>query len=346
MKTKKIVIHARRDARLDDVDLSCDALNEHDVLIQTSASFISAGTELAVYTGLDPNVDKPDGWCRYPFPSGYANVGRIVAMGKAVENFTIGDRVFTLAHHTRDHIAVAGQNLVVPVPESLTDAQASSARMAMVAMAAISVADVALNEHVAVFGLGAVGNLAAQLFSLGGARVIGIDPSGARRELAERCGVWRTVGGTPQEVDEEIKRLTDGKGVRVAVDAVGDSRVVRQAADSAMKYGQVLLLGSPRESVEGDMTAVVWPVHYRAVSFIGANEWRLPLVHRPSHREDLRHSIESNLRTIYDLIERGRLKVDELVTHTMSPQQIGEAYEGLDQQKDQFWGVVLDWSSI
>lgn len=344
MKTSTIMIRSRRDVQLEDFDLACYPLGDHQVRIQTSASFISAGTELAVFTGTEKGVDQPQGWCRYPFKPGYANVGRIVEKGKDVLDLALGQRVFTMAPHMRDHLAVCGQDLIVLVPENLTDAQAASARMAMVSMASLMVADIALNEHVAVFGLGAVGYLAAQLFGLRGAKVIGVDPSKTRRALADRSGVWKTIGGSAKEVEDEIKRLTDGKGVRVSVDAVGHSKVVEQAANSTMNFGQVVLSGSPRETVQGDLTSLLSPVHYRAVSYVGAFEWRLPLVHKASVGQDVRHSIENNLRVIYDLISTGRLKVGELVSHTMQPGQIREAYEGLQTQKDTFLGVVLDWT--
>lgn len=344
MITRTIMIRGRRDVRVENVELAREQLDDHQVLIQTTTSFISAGTELAILAGTDKGVDKADGWCSYPFKPGYANVGKIMAMGKAVKDLAVGQRVFTLAPHMRDHLALCGRDLIVPVPENLTDAQAASARMAMVSMASLMVADIALNEHVAVFGLGAVGYLAAQLFSLRGAKVIGVDPSKTRRALADRSGIWQTAGGSSENVHDAINRLTDGKGVRVAVDAVGHSNVVQQAADMTMDFGQVVLLGSPRESVQGDLTALLSPVHYRAVRLTGALEWRLPLVHKASVGEDTRHSIENNLRVIYDLISSGRLKVDELVSHTMLPDEIRHAYEGLEKQKDIFLGVVLDWT--
>jgi len=346
MKTRQVIVHNQHDVRLDAVELDHDEPHDHELLIRTRASFISAGTELAIYTGLNPQVSSPVGWCRYPASMGYANVGEVVAVGQAVDGFSVGERVFTLAHHVRDHLATVGQNLVVPVPENLTDAQAVAARMAMVAIAAVQVADLALNEWVAVFGLGTVGNLAAQLFRLSGARVIGIDPYEPRRRIAEKAGIEHVIGGSEEEVATAIQKLTGNVGARIAIDAVGDSRVVHQAAQNTATYGQVILLGTPRAEVQANVTDTIWPVHYRWIKFIGAHEWRLPLVHRPCHREDLRHSVESNLVTIYDLIERGCLRVDDLISHQMRPEQIEDAYEGLLNHKDTYWGVVLDWSQV
>ena len=56
------------------------ALGPDDLLIETEATFISAGTELANYTGREPKVFVPNQWCTYPWRSGYANVGTVLAV--------------------------------------------------------------------------------------------------------------------------------------------------------------------------------------------------------------------------------------------------------------------------
>ena len=58
-------------------------LGPHDVLVETEFTFISAGTELANFTGLDPGVQIPGSWNHYPARPGYANCGRVVELGSA-----------------------------------------------------------------------------------------------------------------------------------------------------------------------------------------------------------------------------------------------------------------------
>lgn len=76
-----------QDARLDDRPLAADEL-----LIATEATFISAGTELANYTGKEPKVFQPGQWCTYPWKSGYANVGIVQAVGSDVTRVKLGER--------------------------------------------------------------------------------------------------------------------------------------------------------------------------------------------------------------------------------------------------------------
>lgn len=341
MQARQAVIRGRRDMVMETVELDHDEPSPKEALLQTQVSFISAGTELAIYTGLDPLVDRPDGWCRYPFRPGYANVSRVVAVGRDFDRASVGDRVFTMGKHASHQFSTGvGWQMMVPVPDGIEDGVAVAARMAMVAITGLQVSDLQLNDWVAVFGLGLVGNLACQFFQLCGARVIGIDLVGPRRELGRRVGIEHVIGGSADEVAGAIKSLTGGAGARVTVDAVGDVRVVREAAQLTADYGEVIILGSPRAAVEADLNAALHPIHYRWVAFKGALEWRIPLEPHPA----VRHSTRGNLETIYDLIAGGKLQVAPLISHRVPAEDIQKAYEGLLNEKDEYWGVALDWT--
>src|SRR6478672_4205442 len=70
------------------------------VLVETQASAISPGTELAVYTGIHQWLNDPTRtWPRFPFVPGYSGVGRIAAVGAGVEGLAEGDRVIWDARH-------------------------------------------------------------------------------------------------------------------------------------------------------------------------------------------------------------------------------------------------------
>src|SRR6202020_1660701 len=98
-------------------------------------------------------------------------------------------------------------------------------------------------------GLGMVGNLAAQLFRLTGAQVIGVDPSATRRRMAKECGIPHVIAGTEAEIAEQVKQITGGKMANVTVDAVGHSAIALQAVHLTASSGEVIVLGSPRSEV-------------------------------------------------------------------------------------------------
>jgi len=338
MRIREVVVTGQNQVELQTRDLDGSALGPGDLLIDTEATFISAGTELANYTGKEPKVFVPGQWCTYPWRSGYGNVGVVRAVGPGVTRAAVGDRVFTYANHGST-VVFNQQRLVVGVPDDMDPVLAAAARMAGVAMTGIIVSEIRDAPWVAVFGLGMVGNLAAQMFHLRGCRVIGVDPVAARRELAARCGIDVTVGGTPEEAQAAIMEHTGGKGAGIAVDAVGHSAVVMQAAKATATFGQLVLLGSPRVPVEGNLTMLLSDIHLRMITMRGALEWCVPMY--PDIGE--RTSQYSKQQTIFAWLRSGRLRLAELISHRLPPEEIKQAYKGLLRQPETYTGVALAW---
>ena len=344
LTAKQIVFTGPRKLTIKPVELPPDTPQPGSVLLQTRVSFISAGTELGIYAGQDPRLHEPGSGWSYPHEPGYANIATVIAANAIPDSspLQIGTRVFSFVPHV-SHYAykLSPWGLLEPVPDDLDDETAAAARMALVSISALQVADLALNDWVVVYGLGAVGNLAAQLFQLAGARVIGVDPQSARCKLAETCGIERTIAAAGEQASQTIRDLTDGKGPRISVDAVGHPAIIRDAMALTAAHGEVIVLGSPRATLQTNLTDLMRPVFGRWVTIKGALEWRLP--QRAELDPHSRHSSEGNLRNIFDLIRRGRLHVKPLISHRMPYTDAKQGYEGLLEDKQHYTGVILTW---
>jgi 2-desacetyl-2-hydroxyethyl bacteriochlorophyllide A dehydrogenase len=338
MLVREVVVTGQNEVEVQAREMDERALGREDLLIETEATFISAGTELANYTGREPRVFQPNQWCTYPWRSGYANVGKVLAVGEGVTRAKVGDRVFSYARHGST-VIFNQQRLVIPVPEGMDAVLAAATRMAGVALTGIVVSEIREAPWVAVYGLGMVGNLAAQAFALRGCRVIGIDPLASRRTLAERCGIQVTVGGSAQEANAAVMELTNGEGADIAMDAVGHSAVVMQALEATARFGQLILLGSPRVPVEGNLTALLSNVHLKMITMRGALEWCLPIYPDIGKRT----SQYSKQQTIFEWVTAGKLHVEPLISHRLPPEEIKQAYEGLLRQPESYTGVALVW---
>jgi 2-desacetyl-2-hydroxyethyl bacteriochlorophyllide A dehydrogenase len=338
MHIREVVVTGQNQVEVQTRDLDETTLKPGDLLVETEASYISTGTELANYTGKEPKVFIPGQWCTYPWRSGYGNVGIVRAVGPEVKRTQVGERVFTYANHG-SMVVFNERRLVIPVPEEINPVLAAASRMAGVAMTGIVVSEIRDAPWVAVFGLGMVGNLAAQLYALRGCRVIGVDPVGPRRDLAERCGIGLTVGGAPEEAQAAILEITGGKGAAISVDAVGHSAVVMQAVKATAAFGQLVLLGSPRVPVQGDLTTLLSDIHLRMITMRGALEWCVPMY--PDIGE--RTSQYSKQQSIFAWLKSGQLHLEELISHRLPPEEIKQAYEGLLRQPDVYTGVALVW---
>jgi 2-desacetyl-2-hydroxyethyl bacteriochlorophyllide A dehydrogenase len=344
MKIQQVIVTGQNQVELQDVEFDAN-LGPDQFLVKTESTFISAGTELANYTGKEPMVFEPGSWCAYPWRSGYANVGIVSEVGKDVTRVELGQRVFTCGAHA-SVIKARQDMLAIEVPEGLNSGVAAAARMAGVATTSIVVADIGLSPTVVVFGLGMVGNLAAQAFRILGARVIGVDLMPERRELAERCGIPMTFGGTSEEIHQAIADATGGAMAEITVDATGISPVIPQAIAVTANLGQCILLGSPRAPFEGNMTEVFSAIHLRNITMRGALEWILP-EYSPTatyggKTQPLLSSYDK-MSMIFDWIQRGEMKIDPIISHRLPAQQVKAGYDGLLNEASTYTGVVLEW---
>lgn len=339
MKIREVVVTGQNQVELQTADTGALALASNELLIDTEYTFISSGTELANYTGREPKVFQKGEWCEYPWRSGYANVGIVREVGTDVTRAAPGDRVFTYGRHAST-VQYSQDRLVAPVRETVDPAVVAASRMAGVAMTAMIVAEIEANPWVVVFGLGLVGNLASQMFQIHGCRVIGVDPVAERRKLAQRCGISHTVGGDAAEAQAHVEEITGGELGNITVDAVGHSGVVMQALRATASHGQLVILGSPRVEVQGNLTDLLSETHLRWITIRGALEWCVPMYPDIGNRT----SQWSKQQTIFDWMARGELHIEPLISHRLKPDQIKQAYDGLLNEPNVYTGVVLDWN--
>ena len=146
--------------------------------------------------------------------------------------------------------------------------------------------------------------------------MIGVDPVKERRELAQRCGIRHTVGGTADEAQAQVEEITGGELGDITVDAVGHSGVVMQALRATANHGQLIILGSPRVEVQGNLTDLLSDTHLRWITIRGALEWCVPMYPDIGNRT----SQWSKQQTIFDWMARGELHVEPC---NLSPSQTG-----------------------
>jgi 2-desacetyl-2-hydroxyethyl bacteriochlorophyllide A dehydrogenase len=338
LEIKQVVVTGQNQVELQKVTIDENNIEPNDLIIETEYTFISTGTELANYTGKEPKVFQPGVWCAYPWKSGYANVGIVKAIGNQVKHAKPDDRVFTYGNHA-SFIRGNDSSLVIKVPDDIDPGLATASRMAGVAATAFIVAEIKNNPWVAVFGLGLVGNLASQLLKIKGCHVIGIDPVEFRRKLAEKCGIEYTLGGDAEAVHKGIAEITNGNMANITVDAVGHSAVVMQALKETASHGQIIILGSPRVSVHGDLTELFSDVHLRWITVRGALEWCIPIY--PDSSQSISQFTKQQM--IFDWIRNGALDVKSLISHRLKPEQIKQAYDGLLNEPETYTGVLFEW---
>lgn len=323
------------------IDDDIGQLRARDVLVKTHYSVISAATELACLSGSQ-------GWFPFPGTPGYAAVGEVLEAGAEISDVAPGDMVHFWGGHKQYSLVdrTRPQSICLKLPDGLPPERAPFTRMAIIAMTSLRISNIELGDFVGVVGLGTVGNFAAQLAGLQGGTVIGLDLSAGRAERARACGIPHALVGDGASVAAEVQSITGGEGLSTLIEATGVPSALPPALPLVGAYGEAILLGTPRGVFEADLTSSLLDyVHLHGhgnITCKGAHEWRYPVARDPY----VKHSMERNSVIAMKLIASGALKVAPLHTHTLSPEEAPRAYEGLKSARDEFVGVVFDWTGV
>jgi 2-desacetyl-2-hydroxyethyl bacteriochlorophyllide A dehydrogenase len=324
-----------------EVELPPPAPNQ--ILMQTEVSAISAGTELAVWTGThqwlkDPSLPE---W-KFPFRPGYSAAGRVAAVGKDIAGWQPGDRVSYPGNHASYQLLTVGHELGRwwRLPENLDAERASLAVIARYGLGAGIRAGITLGRSAAVLGLGVIGQFALRcLITAGAYPVIGIDSVKMRRDAARAAGADHVIDPSAGDVREQLNRALATRGAEIVADATGVPDAVPVAMSLACDGGQVVVVGSPR----GKAKEVNFydDLHRRYIEVTGAHG---NMLFEPAHTR-LAGAWDINKAQNWLLVEMAanRLNMTGLVTQRITANELGQAYEGLLKRKEEYLGVVLRW---
>ncbi len=341
MQNLSVLFTAPDRVEIKPIDDDIGKLRAHEALLRTRYSVVSAATELACLSGSQR-------WFPFPSTPGYAAVGEVLEVGAAITSVSPGDIVHYWGGHKQYSVidTTRPNAICLKTPADLPQELAPFTRMAIIAMTSLRISNIELGDWVGVLGLGVVGNLAAQLAGLQGGRVIGLDLSAGRVERARACGLPHPIQGDPEAMVEAVREITGGEGVSTLIEATGLPSALPPALPLVGPYGEVILLGTPRGVYETDLTGSLLDyIHLHGhgnITFKGAHEWRYPVA-RDAY---VKHSMERNSEIAMELIRTGALKIGPLHTHTLSPLEAERAYEGLKSAKDEYVGVVFDWTAV
>lgn len=240
------------------------------VLIQTTRTLVSLGTERMLVEfgkanlidkarqqpdkvkqvldkiktdGLQPTLEAVFNKLGQPLPLGYCNVGKVVAVGRGVTEFVVGDRVASNGNHA-EYVCVP-KNLVAKIPDNVTDEEATFTVIGSIGLQGIRLLNPQLGECVVVIGLGLIGLVAAELLRANGCKVIGIDFDQQKVDIAKGKGIYAInpkSGIDPVKYVEEMTGGVGADGVLITASAKGDE-VIHQACLMSRKRGRVVLVG-------------------------------------------------------------------------------------------------------
>lgn len=344
-----------RSGRLRVAEVPAPGVPSGGLLVETSVSLISSGTEKQLMDlakaslagkamarpdlvrqvlrkarreGLRATAEKVFAKLDQPIPLGYSIAGRVLEVGRNLSGFAVGDRVACagagLANHAE--INAVPKNLCVAIPDGVTDEQASFVALGAIALQGVRQAAPTLGERVVVMGLGLIGLLTIQLLKANGCRVLGFDPNAQRADLALALGADVAVSAN---LDAAVRDFTRGAGADAVILAASakSSEPLNQAGELCRMRGRVVVVGLVGMALDRDvfykreldlrLSMSYGPGRHDPDYEMGGQDYPLPFV---------RWTEQRNMEAFLALIAEGRVTPEKLVTHRFAIGDAEEAY--------------------
>jgi predicted dehydrogenase len=354
------------------VDVPVPVIGATEVLVETSVTIVSAGTERAMTTlarsvpvatararpdlvrqvvgkaraeGVGAALRSARARLATDLPLGSSGCGRAVEVGTAVDGIRPGDLVATGGAGNHAEFQAVPGLLCARVPDGVPPDDAAFATVAAIALHGLRLAKIGPGAKVAVVGLGLIGQLAARLALASGCDVAGIDVADLPIATAAAAGVraTREAGDT---TTAEVLSWTRGRGVdAVLICAAGRAgEPVVRAAALARDRAPVVIVGD----VGLDLVRAPFQDKELSLRFArsygpgrcerGYEDWG---VDYPAGQ--VRWTAGRNFEAVLDLLAAGRLTVSDLVTHTFPVADAPAAYDLVATRREPYLAIRLHY---
>ena len=354
-------------------DVPVPTPREGQALVKVAASLVSAGTERMVVEfaeknlvgkarsrpdlvkqtldkakreGLMPTVQAVFNRLDQPMALGYSSAGTIIALGRNMQGFKVGQRVACAGGGYAVHAEynVVPRNLLTPMPENVDFESAAFTTLGAIALHGFRLAEPQLGENVAIIGLGLLGLLTIQLAAAAGCHVFGIDLDPQRVELASSLGLEAV---TRAQAESSAQALTANRGMDAVIICADTSSndPVELAGAIARDRARIAATGAVGLNIPRK-------VYYeKELSFINSRSYG-PGRYDSNYEENgndypigfVRWTEGRNFQAVVALMASGKLKVQPLITHRFPIEQAATAYEVITgKKKEPFLGVVLTY---
>ncbi len=214
---------------------------------------------------------------------------------------------------------------LAPIPDGLTDESVVLCPdIFSTGLSGAESGNIRVGDSVAVFAQGPIGLCATLGARLRGASlIIGVDSNAQRLATARRFGANVTLNPNDSDVVREIKRLTDGRGADVTIEALGRQETFENALRATRPGGTLSSLGV----YSGKLVAP-----YEAI-YAGLADQKIVTTLCPGGKE--------RMRRLMSMVATGRVDLTPLVTHHFALDDIHEAFELFSNQRDGVLKVAL-----
>lgn len=335
-KTKVIRFHDSFDCRLDTVDLP--PMKDDELQCKSLYSVISIGTEC----GQFEKKFHPSGHrikeMGHPTMTGYSTAAEVIAVGKDVKDFKVGDIVFCHNRHEQ-YFNIDTSWRVYHMPDWMDPKEVCWTVILRGAMFAAMLCNIQPTDTVAVMGCGVFG-IASCMFAkmMGARRIVAIDPLKERAERAYQFGATHVLVGEAKDVEQQLLDLNEGRYADSAIDATAVPAGLAQACNIVRNNGNIALLTDPPrvcdQAISSNILIRYQHIHgvFIDMTALEPNAFGVPL--KETHQR------------IYEGFKSGAIHTKDMITHVVSPADCQKIYGDIYADKSKYLGVLFDWSLV
>ena len=342
-------------------------------LVKVAASLVSAGTERMVVEfaeknlvgkarsrpdlvkqvmdkarreGVVPTIQTAFNRLDQPMALGYSSAGTILALGKNMQGFKVGQRVACAGGGFAVHAEynVVPRNLLTLLPKNVDFESAAFTTLGAIAMHGFRLAEPQIGEKVAVIGLGLLGLLAIQIAAAAGCSVMGIDIDPKRVALASSLGIEAVRRAKAVDASQAFTANRGFDIVLICADTSSNDPV-ELAAVIARDRARIVATGAVGLNIPRKI------YYEKELSFINSRSYG-PGRYDSSYEEDgkdyplgyVRWTEGRNFESVVELMADGKLKTAPLITHRFPIEDATKAYDVITgKRKENFLGVLLTY---
>ena len=337
MKAKALICDEKQNFSIEEVNLK--DITPDEILIKTSYSGVSIGTEFALIRG------KISGG-PYPLCTGYMGTGIVEALGAKVDKFKVGDKIYvrknmgleTLADGTKiaavsgvhcSHIVTSGDpnhtHGAGHLYPGVSMEVASMFVMPAVGLFGVDMSNPKMGQTVVVYGAGLIGLGVIAACVHRGCIVIAVDINKKQLELAREMGADYLIDGSSQDVKEEVIKIAP-EGAAVVFECTGIPACIDPAIDLCRRYGSFIWQGLYGRK---PITMHFLPPHHRRLT-----------MHFPCD-----DGLIPCRRAVIKNMAMGALKWDKLITHRVTSKDAPDIFSRINDGDKDIIGVVINWQN-
>lgn len=372
----KQLIQSYKTGELGLFDVPAPLCLDNGILVQTTCSLISAGTEKMIVDiakksligkaqarpdlvkqviqkmqqeGIKNTLEKVMTKLDTPIPLGYSCAGRVIEVGKRITGINAGMRVACggAGYASHSEINYIPKNLFVKIPDHVDDIDASFVTVGSIALQGIRQTDPMMGEFVVVIGLGLLGQLTVQLLKANGCRVIGCDLDEYKLTLAKKLGADEVCHSG--NLIDATRNFTNGFGadaVIITASAKTDQLIYDAGEISRMK-GRIIIVGLVGMNIPRD-------IFYKKELEVKLSMAYGPGRYDPDYEEHgvdypyayVRWTEKRNFEAFLNLINEGKITPKEMITHYFEFDEALKAYDLISgKSNENYLGIVLKYNA-